>query len=58
VSPGGDADTQAAIARGIAEAFYKHLPEVLVDGVRERLPVAFVEVIDAFRRAFPLAMKR
>jgi ADP-ribosylglycohydrolase len=27
VSLGGDADTQAAIAGGIAEAFYRHVPE-------------------------------
>jgi ADP-ribosylglycohydrolase len=54
VSLGGDADTQAAIAGGIAEAFYKHVPEMIAGPVRERLPAAFIDVIDAFRQAFPL----
>ena len=49
VSLGGDADTQ-----GIAEAFYKHVPEMIAGPVRERLPAAFIDVIDAFRQAFPL----
>ncbi len=57
VSLGGDADTQAAIVGGIAEAFYRHLPETIVDAVRERLPPRFIEVVDAFRQAFPLDTK-
>ncbi len=57
VSLGGDADTQAAIAGGIAEAFYRYLPETIVDAVRKRLPPQFIEVIDAFRQAFPLEMQ-
>jgi len=52
VSLGGDADTQAAIAGGIAEAFYKHVPEMIAGPVRERLPSAFIEVIDAFQEMF------
>lgn len=58
VSLGGDADTQAAIAGGIAEAYYGSLPDTIVTAVRERLPPRFIEVIDAFRRAFPLAPTR
>jgi ADP-ribosylglycohydrolase len=58
VSLGGDADTQAAIAGGIAEAFYRRLPETIVGAVRERLPARFIEVIDAFRQAFPLDPER
>jgi ADP-ribosylglycohydrolase len=54
VSLGGDADTQAAIAGGIAEAFYKQIPEDLVGAVRQRLPSDFIPVIDAFRQTFPL----
>src|SRR5262249_20635495 len=38
ISLGGDSDTQAAIAGGIAHAFYRHLPSAIVAGVRERLP--------------------
>ena len=54
VSLGGDADTQAAIAGGIAEAFYKYVPEEIVIPVRERLHPRFIEVIDAFQQSFPL----
>jgi ADP-ribosylglycohydrolase len=54
VSLGGDADTQAAIAGGIAEAFYKCVSDDLVGAVRERLPAPFLAVIDAFEQAFPL----
>ena len=57
VSLGGDADTQAAIAGGIAEAFYKRVPETIVSAVRERLPPGFIDVIDSFRQAFPLEAK-
>jgi ADP-ribosylglycohydrolase len=55
VSMGGDADTMAAIAGGIAQAFYGHLPSAIVRGVRSRLPAEFLEVVDAFERAYPLA---
>jgi ADP-ribosylglycohydrolase len=58
VSLGGDADTQAAIAGGIAEAFYQRVPDGIVSGVRERLPPEFIDVIDAFRQAFPLDGQR
>jgi ADP-ribosylglycohydrolase len=54
ISLGGDADTQAAIAGGIAEAFYGGVPDTIVRAVRERLDPRFTEVIDAFRQAFPL----
>ena len=55
VSLGGDADTQAAIAGGIAEAFYRRVPEVIIGEVRRRLPPAFIEVIDAFRNTYSSA---
>jgi ADP-ribosylglycohydrolase len=54
VSLGGDADTQAAIAGGIAEAFYRRIPDTIVEEVRKRLPPQFVDVIDTFRRTYPL----
>lgn len=49
VSLGGDADTQAAIAGGIAEAYYGEVPEAIVEPMRARLPADLLEVIDAFR---------
>jgi ADP-ribosylglycohydrolase len=54
ISLGGDGDTQAAIAGGIAHAFYGYVPDTIVGPVRQRLPPQFLEVIDAFERAFPV----
>jgi ADP-ribosylglycohydrolase len=48
ISLGGDADTQACIAGGIAEAFYGKVPEPIAAEVRKRLPQEFLELIDAF----------
>ena len=48
VSLGGDADTMACIAGGIAEAFYGGVPDSIAEETRKRLPVEFLEVIDAF----------
>ena len=53
ISLGGDGDTQAAIAGGIAHAFYGRVPATIVEFVRSRLPPGFLEVIDAFEQAFP-----
>ena len=50
VSLGGDADTQACIAGGIAEAFYGEVPAFIGDEVLERLPADMVEVIERFGR--------
>ena len=44
---GGDADTQAAIAGSIAEAFYG-IPEDLITECRDRLPDEMIEVLDKF----------
>lgn len=50
ISLGGDSDTQACIAGGVAEAFYG-LPPALETQVRRRLPEAFLYVIDRFTAA-------
>lgn len=52
VSLGGDADTQAAIAGAIAEAFYGQIPEHLLLGVKKRLTQRFIEVILKFYNQF------
>lgn len=44
----------AAIAGGIAHAYYREIPSSIVQGVRNRLPAEFLEVVDAFERAYPL----
>jgi ADP-ribosylglycohydrolase len=54
ISLGGDSDTQAAIAGGIAHAFHRHVPESIEIMVRKRLPAEFLDVIDAFEHDFPV----
>lgn len=49
ISLGGDADTQACIAGGIAEAFHGGVPEPLATAVLERLDPALRDVVERFR---------
>ena len=48
VSLGGDSDTIACIAGGIAQAFYRDIPQEIVSNVRKRLPESFLHIIDKF----------
>lgn len=48
ISLGGDADTQACIAGGIAEAFYGGVPASIAAEVRKRLPSEMLLVVDDF----------
>jgi ADP-ribosylglycohydrolase len=48
VSLGGDSDTLACIAGGIAAAYYKEIPPAIVATVRTLLPEEFLTVIDRF----------
>lgn len=52
ISLGGDADTMACIAGGIAQAYYKAIPPEIVCRVRENLPRALLEVLDQFNATF------
>jgi ADP-ribosylglycohydrolase len=52
ISLGGDSDTMACIAGGIAQAFYKEIPEFITKNVRERLPEEFLLIIDKFTTSF------
>jgi len=52
VSLGGDADTQAAIAGAIAEAFYGEIPDEILAGVARRLNPLFKQTVIAFYRQF------
>ena len=45
VSLGGDSDTLACITGGIAEAFYKEIPESIVNEMWQRLPNDFKEIL-------------
>ena len=53
VSLGGDADTLACIAGGIAEAFYGPLPDAVVREVRSRLPAELWETVKAWNAKHP-----
>jgi ADP-ribosylglycohydrolase len=48
VSIGGDSDTIACIAGGIAEAFYKEIPDYIRENVLKRLPDELKEVLKIF----------
>ncbi|MFN2309341.1 MAG: ADP-ribosylglycohydrolase family protein [Gammaproteobacteria bacterium] len=52
VSLGGDSDTLACIAGGIAEAFYGGVPEPIRAEVRARLPAELWDIVEAFARRF------
>ncbi|KPK56145.1 MAG: hypothetical protein AMS22_02140 [Thiotrichales bacterium SG8_50] len=53
VSLGGDSDTMACIAGGIAEAYYKHIPANILEQVRRRLPADLLAVVEEFARRYP-----
>jgi len=48
ISLGGDADTMAAIAGGIAEAYYQEIPQFIIDEVYTILPNEFIEILERF----------
>jgi ADP-ribosylglycohydrolase len=52
ISLGGDADTMACIAGGIAQAYYKKIPEKIIEGVRNKLPEDLLRVVDAFNTEY------
>jgi ADP-ribosylglycohydrolase len=52
ISLGGDADTQACMAGGMAEAYHGGLPEHLRDEVLARLPADLRRVVEAFRSRY------
>lgn len=54
ISLGGDSDTLASIAGGIAYAFYKTISPVLVKEIYNRLDPFLIEIITEFDRKYPL----
>ena len=52
ISLDGDADTQAAITGGVAEAFWGRVPERIEEEVRSVLDEPLLEVLDRFTRQF------
>ena len=53
VSLGGDSDTMACIAGGIAQAFYG-VPEDICETARNLLPKEFIEILDQFNAGYKL----
>ena len=48
ISVGGDSDTIAAITGGIALAFYKEMPQEIIDGIEAILPDDMLEICREF----------
>ena len=55
ISLGGDSDTIACIAGGIAEAFYGGVPEAIAQETIIRLDQRLMDVVEAFTTRYPLA---
>lgn len=54
ISLGGDSDTIACIAGGIAEAYYGYIPQELIQKTEEILPDEMLEVLEKFRSRYML----
>ena len=52
VSLGGDADTMACITGGIAQAFYREIPDLIIREARKRLDARLRAIVDEFDRKF------
>jgi ADP-ribosylglycohydrolase len=54
ISIGGDSDTIACITGGIAEAYYKVIPEYIVEKVLKILPEELVKIVEKFSMQYAL----
>ncbi len=52
VALGGDSDTLACIAGGVAQAFYREIPPSIEFGTKSRLPDKFLDVLAQFESRF------
>jgi ADP-ribosylglycohydrolase len=52
ISLGGDSDTIACIAGGIAQSYYQKIPSEIVSNVRKRLPEEFLFIMDEFNTQY------
>lgn len=52
ISLGGDADTMASIAGGIAQAFYKKVPDTIAEEVHRKLPRDLRDVLVRFNATY------
>lgn len=53
VSLGGDSDTLACIAGGIAEAYYKSIPSAIIAEVKRILPGDLWGILEKFEKVYP-----
>ena len=49
ISIGGDSDTIACMAGGIAEAFYKEISEEILENAKKVIPITFWGIWEEFR---------
>jgi len=52
ISLGGDSDTQACMTGGIAQAYYKQIPEYITERVREILNPEMLDIVDQFHKKY------
>lgn len=52
ISLGGDSDTIACIAGSVAEAFYKEIPQYIVENTLKLLPDDFIKLIESFSNKY------
>ncbi len=52
ISLGGDSDTMACITGSIAQAYYKEIPEYIIERVRDIIPAELLGIIDSFNERF------
>ena len=54
VSLGGDADTLACITGGIAQAFYKYIPEDIIRASLHSLPKELLKILKEFNKTYKI----
>jgi ADP-ribosylglycohydrolase len=54
ISLGGDSDTIACITGGIAQAYYKYMPDYILQKVRQLLAPDLLNIADEFEKKFGL----
>lgn len=52
VSLGGDSDTMACIAGGVAQAYYGTIPREILDETCQRMPAAFKAIVERFNATY------
>jgi len=55
VSLGGDSDTLACITGGIAQAYYKYIPDDIIRNIRVVMPLEFLPIVDLFTNKYKIS---